>query len=314
MKTKYKIFILIGIIVIGVTVIVGVFGLKLFSPFREIKEEKSFSTKEIDEIQVNMVRERVHILRTETSNEIRFHYYGKSKQELKLVSEIKNKILAVEAKCEDNPLPRHYDPTPEDMYLDIYIPENYKENISISLTTGTVEIDSMEVASFTLDTTTGGLKADQINAGKISIKTTTGNININKTNTDELNIKGTSSAVNIDECIVESAKIETASGRIDLKNCSGSFNVKANSGKVQVSYKEFVDHNINISTTSGSLTLLLPDTAEFLLEAKTSSGKLKSDFTLSTIENKKMAGQVGLRSNQVVLKSSSGNISLLKNN
>lgn len=312
METKLKILILI--IVIGVIVIVAVCGLKLFSPYREIKEEKSFSAKEINEIQVNMVREHVHILRTETSNEVQFHYYGKSKQELKLLSKIKNKIIEVEAKCEDNPLPRYYDPTPEDMYLDIYIPENYKENISISITTGAVKMDFIEVAGFTLDTTTGGFQADQINAPKISIKTSTGSININKTNTDELNIKGASSAVNIGECIVESAKIETTSGGIDLKKCSGSFNIKANSGKVQVSYKEFVDHNISIATSSGSLALLLPDTAEFLFEANTSSGKLKSDFALSSIENKRMAGQVGLKSNQVVLKSSSGNISLLKNN
>ncbi|EPY2271861.1 DUF4097 family beta strand repeat-containing protein [Clostridium sporogenes] len=314
MQIKFKILLPIVIIAIGVIVTVSILGFKVFSSFREIDEKKALVVKEINEIQVNMVREHVHILRTDTSNEVRFHYYGKSKQELKLVTEMNNKTIVVEAKCEDNPLPRYYDPTPEDMYLDIYIPENYRESISIHLTTGAVQIDSLEVASFTLDTTTGGLKADQINAAKISIKTTTGSIAINKTDANNLDIKGTSSAVNIGECIVESAKIETTSGGIDLKNCSGSFNIKANSGKVQVSYKEFVDHNISIATSSGSLALLLPDTAEFLLEANTLSGRLKSDFTLSTIENKKMAGQIGIKNNKVVLKSSSGNISLLKNN
>jgi len=309
---KTKLILIFVIIIIGVIATVSILGFKLLSAFREIDEEKAFVMEEISEIQVNMVRERVHVIRAKTSNEVRFHYYGKSKQELKLVSEISNKKIVVEAKCEANPLPRNYDPTPEDMYLDIYLPENYSENISISLTTGKVEIDSIEVASFTLDTTTGGLEADQINAAKCSIKTTTGNININKTDTDELGIKGTSSAVNINECIVESAKIETTSGGIALKDCSGSFNIKANSGEVQISYKEFGDQNISIATSSGSIALLLPNTAEFSLEANTSSGKLKSDFAVNTIERKKMAGQIGTKSNEVVLKSSSGSISVLK--
>lgn len=311
MKAKIKVLIALGIMVIGVTTIMSIFGFKVFASFRDINDEISFPQEEINEIQVNLVRERIHLIRTETGNEVRFHYYGKSKQELKLVSEMNNETIVVEAKCEDNSLPRNFDPTPEDMYLDLYIPEDYKENISIKVTTGAVIIDSVDVAGFTLDATTGGLKADQINAEKISIKTTTGSIKINKTATAELQIKGTTAGVNIDECMVESANIETTSGGIDLKNCSGSFNLKANSGKVQVSYKKFEDQDISIATSSGRIALQLPDTAEFLLEANTSTGKLQSDFSV-TVGTKNMAGQVGTKSNQVVLNSSSGGIYISK--
>lgn len=261
---------------------------------REIKEGNIFSIKEINELQINMTTESVHIIETKESNEIKIRYYGTAMQDIGLSSEIDNRTLVVRAQ-RTSKLPLY-----ERLVLDVYIPSN-------------IQVNSFDLLSFALRTSTGKMKIEKINAGRVYISTASGVIYIHKVDTRKLEIKGNSSVISIDECIAKESHIETSSGNITLNNCSGSLNLKSSSGKVQVSYKKFEDQNTSIATTSGRIALLLPDTAEFLLEANTSTGKLKSDFAVNTIESKKMAGQVGLKSNQVVLKSLSGSISIMKN-
>lgn len=81
--------------------------------------------------------------------------------------------------------------------------------------------------------------------------------------------------------------------------------------ELSAAYSTFGDQDINIAAKSGSIQLQLPGTAEFSLAAKTSTGKLHSDFSI-TEESKKMTGQIGTGSNKVVLQTSTGGIDLLK--
>jgi len=130
-----------------------------------------------------------------------------------------------------------------------------------------------------------------------------------------LEIQGLSSAINIDECIAKEAGMGTSSGNITLKNSSGSFDLKASSGKILVAYKLFEDQHINIETSSGPITLELPGTAEFLLEAQTSTGKFQSDFPIKLAgytDKRKIEGQMGTKDNKILLKTSSGSMRILK--
>lgn len=307
MKIKFN----MKIIVIGVIVIImGILGLSSLITLREINEEKLFNMEEINEIQVNMTSEPVHIIRTESSNEIKFHLYGKSAQEIKLVSEINNKTVVVGAKRQ------HKAPMPEDMFWEIYIPKEYGGNLSIKILSGSVKMDSFHLANFTLSTSSGKLEAEKLNAEKITINTSSGKLNIKKLDAKELEITGLSASINIDECIAKEARMETTSGSITLKNSSGNFNLKGQSGKVMVAYSDFEDQNINIVTKLGSVTLELPRTAEFFIEAKTSTGRLQSDFPINTMGNtdkRKIEGQIGTKNNKVLIQTSIGSIKILKN-
>ncbi|MHB8062667.1 MAG: DUF4097 family beta strand repeat-containing protein [Ruminiclostridium sp.] len=306
MKNRFEMKVLL--IVIGVIAIMSILGLGSLS-WREINEEKSFALEEINEIQVTMSNTPVHIIRTEASEEVKFRLYGKSMQQIKLEAKINNKTVVVETKR------KHELPIPEDMFLDIYIPKEYGKNLSIKISSGIVKLDSLDLASFTLNTSSGGMEAEQLNAQEISINTTSGKLNIKKLAAKELEIKGSSSAVNIDECIVDEGTIESSSGSITFKNSSGNFNFKGTAGNISVAYKEFEDQNINIKTTAGNVTLELPSTAEFLLDAKTTSGKFQSDFPVKTMGNadkRKIESQIGTKNNKVFLQTSSGSIKLLK--
>ena len=296
-------------ILIGVIVVMGVFGVGALHMFRQINEEKSFTMKEINEIQVSMSNVPVHIIRTEAGNEVKFHLYGKSMQDIKLSAEINNKTVFVEAK-------RKIDgPIPEDMFFEIYLPAEYGKNLSVKTSAGGIKMDTVDLANFTLDTSSGGLEAEQINAEKISIKASSGRLNIKKIDAKEFEIKGSSSAINIDECTVKEGKIETSSGGISLKNSSGNYDFKGTAANVFVAYRKFEDQNINIVTTSGSITLELPSTSEFSINAKTVTGKIQSDFSMDTagrVDKKNLEGQIGTKNNKVSLQASTGSIKILK--
>ena len=125
-KPKSK-SILIGIIVIGI-IVIGVMimrelGLRVLASYREINEEKSFVMEGINEIQVNMTSIPVHIIRTGSGSQIIFHLHGKAKRGIKLVSEMINNTVIVQVK-------RKFDGLPiEDVFLDVYIPEEYRKNL-----------------------------------------------------------------------------------------------------------------------------------------------------------------------------------------
>lgn len=163
---------------------------------------------------------------------------------------------------------------PEDTTLTINLPNDLIKNLAIHTTTGVVKIDPLTLNSFILTTNSGGMKTQALSADNISITTSSGSIQAVKLETKKLNIQGKTASVKIDECLTESAQIET---------------------------------------TTGSITLRFPDTAEFSYEAKTSTGKLSSDFPINTEDSKKITGQIGAKNNQIILQTSTGSISLLKN-
>jgi lia operon protein LiaG len=171
-------------------------------------------------------------------------------------------------------------PLYEDVVLDIYIPQEYAKNLSIETSTasGGAKMDAFDLANFTFTTHSGSLNIEKLNAQKISIDTSSGSVNIKKLNANKVEIKG-------------------------------------RSGSVSVAYDEFENQNINIETSSGSVTLGLPSTAEFLIKAKTSSGKIQCDFPINMTGNndkKNIEGQIGTKNNKVLLQASSGSICILK--
>ena len=299
------------LIVIGV-MIMGILGSRALTSWREINEEKSVSLDEISEIQVMISSAAVHIIQTEASNEVKFHYYGKAMQEIKFVTSPNNKTVVAGEKRKHKALP-----LPEKMFLDIYIPKKYVNNFSIKISSGTVTMDdSFNFESFTYNTSSGILEAEQLTAEKISINTSSSNLNIKKIDTQEMEIYGSTSKISIDECIAKEANMGISTGSITLKNSSGNFDYKGSTGDVLIAYKEFENQNLNVETTVGNVTIELPSSAEFLLDAKTSTGGLKSEFVVNTTDNtdkKKIEGQIGTKNNKISLKTSTGSINILKN-
>jgi len=305
MKSKV---ILVSIAALAVLAALTVTGVKIM--YREISDEKSFSLEGVNEIHITAVSTAVHLVRTETGNEARFHFHGKSLQEIRLVSEIRDKTLSVKPERKYFLLG-----TAENTHLDVYLPAGYKQKISLKTSSGAVLVDSFELEGFTLRTTSGGLEADTINARIIDLSTSSGKLKVKKLYGHELEIKGTSSAINIGESSVDEARVRNTSGGIILANHSGNLDIQSTSANVQVNCRGFNNRIIAAETTSGSITLGLPEDAGFLIEARTTSGQIHSDFALDTevSDRTKISGRTGTAENRISIHSKSGQIKVVKN-
>lgn len=261
----------------------GIFGTRVLAPTIEVNDEKSFSLEGITSLKVDMTKEQICIIQTQT-NEVKVHYHGKSKQELKLSDETNDGIIVVSSTRTTNLM---Y----EDMYVDMYLPENYDKQIIVQATSGSVTSEKAQADKFSITTTSGSISLNNC-VGTFDLETNTG-------------------GATLSEC-AGPLDLKTRSGSVTLQKCIGNLDLETSSGNVSVIYKEFGEQDINIVTTSGTIQLKLPDTAEFLLEAQTSTGKLKSDFPINIDSGKKMTGQVWTKSNQIVLQTSTGSIGILK--
>jgi DUF4097 and DUF4098 domain-containing protein YvlB len=286
MKNRsYKRIVCMMILIMAVIAAAVIGGL---NRMRDINEEKSISINEINAIRVDMTSIRVHFIRTKTGNEVKANFHGKAMQEIELITNTDKDTLFITVQRRHENLPIY-----EDVALDVSIPEIYTKNLSIKMLSGDVKIDPLNLESLIFHTSSGKLEAEQIKAGEIAVTSASGSIKM-------------------DDCNAKKTKIITSSGNITLKNSVGDLDLKSSSGKVQADYMNFENQNMKIETASGSVKLELPDTAEFLVEAKTSSGDFKSDFPIQITNKKDVNGQIGTKNNTIMLQTLSGSMKICK--
>lgn len=301
-KTKWmSIVILIGGIFAMITLIAG-----LLPFFNKVDEEKTISLDNVDEIQVILSSETVNIHRSEAGDKVRFHYHGNCWPKFNLAIENGNGKVSVRRES----LFRL-----GDMTLDIYLPSDYSGTLDVNVSSGAVSTESFNLENFRMDASSGNLTADTMKAALVSIRTTSGAVDVKRINAEKLTITTHSGNITTGQCAVREGDVEATSGNIMLAGVTGNFHLKTSSGKVTLSYPMFDNDKLKVDTTSGFVTLELPASAGFLLDARSTSGKIQSDFSVNNAEgaNRKGAtGQVGTGTGQITVNTTSGNILLRK--
>ncbi|MBN1298337.1 MAG: DUF4097 family beta strand repeat protein [Actinobacteria bacterium] len=163
----------------------------------------------------------------------------------------------------------------EQLYLDIYMPDNYLGQISADTISGDLVIRRFDLSQFDFKSVSGNLRAEAVNAGSVNIETASGNM-------DLTDIKG----------------------QINANNISGELKAKLNS----------LQGNINIKTVSGKIDIELPRESEFEFVFESLSGNIKNEFPadIKFVDNRRIEGNVGKGINMISLNTSSGNISIEK--
>jgi lia operon protein LiaG len=239
-----------------------------------------------------------------------------------------------------------------EMKIDLYVPKSYRENMKIDSSSGNVKADFLNLKEFALKTFSGDIKLDDVTADTANIETSSGNINAGNIQANDFKLKtfsgdsgfksinaqkatiGSSSgnsslgtvkakkftcttfsgnigAAGIDS---EDAYVSSSSGNISLRGLAGSMSVKTFSGDVSAEYMQY-PNNVTAKTSSGNITIKLPEGSEFSLEADSSSGDVSCDFPIS-IEGKhsdhKIRGVVGKDTYKIKVNTFSGNIRVRK--
>lgn len=174
---------------------------------------------------------------------------------------------------------------------DIDMNEIYAEDINVSTSSGEIIIQRAEgkrsISSTSGDIRVKGGSGDSTfssSSGEIIVEKSQGLLNVDTTSGD-IKITDSKGEKTIEtssgEVIVEKSSgiinASTASGDVRINALDGGGNISTTSGEVKFELSELSD-DINVNTSSGDVTLNLPETVSCDFSADTTSGDIKTFF------------------------------------
>ncbi|MCJ7649332.1 MAG: DUF4097 domain-containing protein [Candidatus Lokiarchaeota archaeon] len=239
-----------------------------------IDEVKTFGIDQLKEIYIHSVSSDVSVFSTD-EEDIKVHFYGRSalkseKALPKLITNLEGSKLKIGI---EYPKVLFYN---ANVVLDVYIPQDYRDNVIIDAVSADVDISNLDLNNFQCKTVSGDLRIKFLGSDSLTLKTTSGEVNI--------------------------------------MDFTGNLKADSVSGDINVSYRIF-DNNIDVKTISGEVKIDLPQNAEFYLKTNTVSGEVVARFPITIISFNKMnqlEGTVGTGDNRIIVDTVSGDIYLNK--
>jgi lia operon protein LiaG len=190
--------------------------------------------------------------------------------------------------------PFGFGPVWSNLVLEVSVPKDYAKKLSAKSVSASIVI------------------ADHGYAG-ISLLTTSGDVRVGAVKTDELSVHTTSGALKIGAVSARHSDISSVSGEVEVNALSGDTTLHTTSGDVEVAFSS-MPSRIDVSSTSGTLTLRFPETAGFALDARSTSGDISCKFPITISESQTASGRHALQgvvqtgSNMVLARTVSGDI------
>lgn len=159
-----------------------------------------------------------------------------------------------------------------------------------------------------LGTSGGGLDVRDLNAA-VRATTSGGNAMVQSV-AGTVNVHTSGGRIDVADCIGD-LDLDTSGGSIDIRNDDGKVEAHTSGGSIRAQLR--ANHGISLSTSGGTIVVLLPRDTRASVDAETTGGGVTSDFPLSAIEiNDKnhVRGAIGGGGAPISLHSSGGNIRL----
>ncbi len=181
---------------------------------------------------------------------------------------------------------------------------NVSGNIDVQGIGGTLSIDEVSGTVKIVDA-----------AGPVDCKTVSGGITLSGGN-DEVILKAVSGRISA-VGVKGSIDAETVSGSISLKDVRNARSVRAKtiSGGIDCETDILPGGRYSFDALSGGITLMLPSSATFDLDAETFSGHIKTDFAVTVsgrVSPRELRGTVGSGGATLRIKSFSGTVEIKK--
>ncbi len=324
-----------------------------------VNEEESFTTTDIKNINIESSSSDINLIKYDDS-EVKVHIYGKlytkdKNQKDDQIIKLNNGLLDIRE------TPKKYInilsfnlgvlTNSNKLKIDLYIPRDYKENIIIDSSSGSIKADNLNLKKLDINTYSGEIDLKDVSAKDISFESSSGKISADNIETDDLEMKTYSGnndykSINAEKVCFESSSGNMSLGTVNAKKIAGDtysgniavdkltsddVNLEASSGKItlgdvivkkikcvtysgDVAFNNAALNNTQIETSSGNVILKLLEESEFNLDAENSSGNIKCDFPLvNTGEGKhQLKGVVGEGSNSIKIQTFSGDIEISK--
>lgn len=256
------------------------FKFDLFNNNHTINDTESHNIESINKITVNSKITDVNILKSDTSElkaEFKGKYSSNDSNSIKLNITADNGELIIETQNATNNV------YSSDLTLNLYIPESYKGDISISSVSGDIKSERvLELNSLRIETVSGDVKFNSISASTLTANLTSGDIEFNKLNTNTASLKTISGDIKVESYVV-ALTVDSSSGSIDmnLTEIKGASTINSVSGDVEIAIE--VSNNLFLEgkTTSGSI-----EVSSDLNNPNIEKGDKLLKATFNSVENK----------------------------
>lgn len=196
---------------------------------------------------------------------------------------------------------------------EIYLPESFIGNISVHTGSGSIKSDyRMELSSLEAETGSGSIRFNQVYGDKIKALSGSGNISFVQAEGVIREFSTNSGNINVESGAGDTLA-SAGSGNIKLKELDGSLLASVSSGNIGA---EFIrtGKDIDITSSSGSIRLEIPEDSSFSYNGSSGSGSINTDFDELLNFNRRgnsVTGIYGGNENMTIrTKASSGNTSI----
>ncbi|WP_067842953.1 DUF4097 family beta strand repeat-containing protein [Amphibacillus sediminis] len=179
-------------------------------------------------------------------------------------------------------------------YVEIYLPKTYSGNLTVETTSGKISMDAAySFDAIHIKSTSGNLESEKVSANTIDFITNSGEI--------------------LCHSIYGHISTKSNSGRISVSDASGAGNYESNSGEIELEYIE-IGGDITVYSQSGGVYLTMPKDSNFIFDANTHSGNIRTTFpeflaSTETTANGMIGDEAGIT---IDLSTSSGNIEVTR--
>lgn len=182
--------------------------------------------------------------------------------------------------------------------LNIYIPEDYKKEVDIGVSSGFVSLS-------------GQSEKKPLELEKLKIDMSSGKVDLKNIVTEEFEHDGSSGMLDADTLIAGEGSIDMSSGKIKLRHYEGKLKGEVSSGQLDIQLDKLTDE-VNLQASSGQIKLDLPDDANFTLNGKSSSGYIDCNLPLKNqiTEKGEIKGVFGTGEHKIKVSVSSGHVKI----
>jgi len=243
----------------------------------QIKTQKFLDIGDVNRIVIDTVNTDVNVIPV-VDKKVEVDFYGNTTTNLiadkpELMTDLKNGVLTISIT---------YPKTITlglinlaDLYLDVYVPDNFSKDIKVSTVSGNLDIEKLSIENFNFKSISGNLKADSLSA--------------------------------------KNWVIETSSGKVNLNDPEGEIHADTISGDINTILKSF-NNDLSVKTVSGEVNIYLPQDSSFRFALGSISGKIVNEFgsKITFADRNNLEGMVGESAFNIIINTISGNIKIIK--
>jgi len=180
--------------------------------------------------------------------------------------------------CENKTLKR-FPPKNLEALVPRQLSESLKE-LAVESVSGSIDIETIGAESLKTTAVSGSVKLYNIAGRNLDAETTSGSLTISHANAETMKIGSVSGSINASEIEAKTLRSGTTSGSMDLQGTFGAATLGSVSGGITLKCAT-VPATLKAETTSGSITIAVPNGDPISVSHTSISGKLTSDIPIT---------------------------------